>query len=103
MKLGLSFLGLMICLGLFMFFLFVVKVNVEKVFEGIDKEYYDDTQTEVNTNVSCDIFCKNFSTIPKNCKGFNKDKVIKCLNKNNSPVQPNCTYHLDTKTCQSVV
>lgn len=103
MKPLLAFIGLLVTLGLFMFFLFVIKAHVENVLEGIDTIYYEDNQKEYNTNVSCDIFCKNFSSIPENCPLYNNDKIVKCLDKNNSPIQPQCNYDSEIKKCQNVV
>lgn len=105
----LSFILLLVFLFFFLFVLFVIKINMENLFEGIDEppikkevDTYDDTVTENNTNIGCDDFCKRLSSIKNNCEIYNDDKIQKCLNKNKAPIQPKCRYKEDIHSCINI-
>lgn len=99
------FILLLVGLFFLLFILFIIKVNIESMFEGelefhmdlkeiegMDKVYYDSSVKHNNTKMTCDDFCKNMTSIPENCDSFNNSKVQKCLDPNNVPIQPKCRY-----------
>ena len=110
------FILLLVGLFFLLFILFIIKVNIESVFEGevesqtkefegdlefymdlkeiegMNEVYYDSSVKYNNTKMTCDDFCKNMTSIPENCDSFNNSKVQKCLDPNNVPIQPKCRY-----------
>ena len=85
--------------------MYIIKKKIEEKVEGMLEgmlEKYDDTVKTNNTNINCEIFCKNLSSIKENCESYNENKIQKCLNNNNKPIQPKCHYKEETSMCMNV-